>query len=387
MSESPEQSAVPQRLLFVGDAGDSTAARFIEACRSSGWIVDEAPDVYSAMARLANGGGAAWARAVVDARILHPSERGFLDLAPRYFRGLAVSALDEFVAPRDMPRTGEAQPSSAVSAGLAERPALRIAHPPTSESDSAPASVRSGELHRDRGGRVLVSADDAPRETAAPPAEPAAPPYRADPIYRPKPAVAEFGAARLPEIDAPPGIDPEYGAEAANDELLPLQDVLAEVIDEEAGAPFGDSHWEAPAAPTPLGPSLTDRDESAVERAAGDLGKSNAARGFEFAAEGDDPSARDDYSAAPPELAPPTLSLHEAVRRRMQQTRGVNDAGLPRPVRRRPPEPFAADLQPGGCDPPRADGEPPTASRRIVTKEELEALLAPQPDPTAADHS
>jgi len=288
MADASDQSMdSSQRLLFVGDAADAIALRFMEACRTGGWTVEHAPDVYRAMARLANAQAGGWARVVVDTRTLHSSEQAFLDLAPRYFRGVEVSSLSSFVHAAPEPDAlDEPEPTVA-------RPAARSADP--AESADQQDSDDPGDEN------ILA------------------------------------------------GIDPDFGYFGFDS-----------TEDDEAGAllfPFVE--W-------PSEPGNGDGEPD--DQPARENPQIEAA----------DAGPPDDD--ADPSDADPRLSLHEAVRRRMQLARAAENPSAAQPVQRTPPPHLAT---PAATDP----SELPVDSRRIVTREELDALLAPGATPAPPEES
>ena len=68
-------------VLIVSAAGDEAFAECDETLRGCGAVVESAPDVYSAMARLACGFGAQYPAG--DVRNLDDYELRFIHLAPR----------------------------------------------------------------------------------------------------------------------------------------------------------------------------------------------------------------------------------------------------------------------------------------------------------------
>jgi hypothetical protein len=85
------RSDIPS-ILIVADVVQPPFSDAVAALRQSGLAVAVAADVYTATAELAL--SSAFRHVLIDVRNLDPQERAFLQLAPRYFRGVRLCVAD-----------------------------------------------------------------------------------------------------------------------------------------------------------------------------------------------------------------------------------------------------------------------------------------------------
>jgi hypothetical protein len=131
----------------VTDAQDASLHEALALLADAGAAVEIAPDVYTAMARLARNGG--FSRVLVDVRGLDDAEMSFIRLAGQYFPGIqvAVPVLAGTAARLSGAHNSvRAVPMVAIAASLQDEPAAVRSVPAHTEEPSA--TQQRGETER-----------------------------------------------------------------------------------------------------------------------------------------------------------------------------------------------------------------------------------------------
>src|SRR5262245_50714937 len=200
------------RMLIVADHADEMLGQFMDACRSAGWLVDHVEDVYRAMARLADSACGPYDRVIVDVRTLDDNERAFLDLAPRYFSGIRISELTEFVqgngATRKSSRLDEVGLHTETIVPEARGPNEMVFEAETHTAEVHSAATEDGipngldPAFAEDGAAPVIAGRIGPDQPAAPAPEPREPSLHEMVRMRMMPD-APFGSRRVQRV--PPG--------------------------------------------------------------------------------------------------------------------------------------------------------------------------------------
>ena len=214
-------------ILIVADVAQPPFSDAVAALTRSGKALAIAADVYAATAELALSPGLG--HVLIDVRNLDPQERAFLQLAPRYFRGVrfcvadlpgasARLRLDENTIPLStvpsfvstiLTQKDEAPSEIVLQTRLSPPPASATAVPPLKaaprkplSTDSIPAEGDSSSLHE------AVRRRMAGDEPAAPQRKP---PVRTPPKAAPTVSPQELDALLAPDENVIPPSNPGDG--------------------------------------------------------------------------------------------------------------------------------------------------------------------------------